>query len=203
MPNSVAFLTPRSISNKEEDTGCKGEAELQICTVSTSLYSERNLTGLYIAFQPSSLLLFSFLYKFHVFLTLPFTNFFQLEPDSNCNYNDFIFHKKYNLLFSTIKRTELSSFLHSFSFINSHSCRYFFAILLAGIPFFHPSSCYLNSLWKHLFLPLSVSTKLSSHYPHFLFLLFRMHMQKSINTYSKLTMPPTIKFGFPDLFLVA
>jgi len=51
MPNSVAFLTPRSISDKE-DTGHKGEAEVQICVVSTSLYSERNLTGLHTAFKP-------------------------------------------------------------------------------------------------------------------------------------------------------
>lgn len=116
MPNSVAFLTPLSISNKE-DTRCKGEAELQFCTVSNSLYSKRNLTGLYIAFKPQFIAAFLISVWIPSFITLPFTNFFQLEPDSNCNYNDFIFHKKY-VLFSTIKRTELSSFLHSFSFIN-------------------------------------------------------------------------------------
>lgn len=137
MPNSVAFLTPRSISNKE-DTGCKGEAELQICTVSTSLYSERNLTGLYIAFKPQFIAVFFVSVRIQFFLTLPFTNFFQLEPDSNCNYNDFMFHKKYNLLFSTTKRTELSSFLHSFSFIN----------ILAGISL---QSCELE---YHSFIPL-------------------------------------------------
>lgn len=85
-------------------------------------------------------------------------------------------------------------------YFHQHSCRYFFAILLAGIPFLYLSpSCYFNSLWKHLFSPWSISSRFSLYYPNFLFPIFSTHMQKSINTYSKLSVPATIKSSFLDL----
>lgn len=93
-------------------------------------------------------------------------------------------------------RTEL---LPPFFYFHQHSCRYFFAILLAEIPFLHlPPSCYFNSLWKHLFSPWSVSNRFSLYYSNFLFPIFSIHIQKSINTYLELSVPATIKFSFPD-----
>lgn len=94
-------------------------------------------------------------------------------------------------------RTKL---LPPFFYFHQHPCRYFFTILLAGIPFLYLSpSCYFNSLWKHLFSPWSISSRLSLYYPNFLFSICSMHMQKSVNTYSKLPVPATIKFSFLDI----
>lgn len=112
--------------------------------------------------RPSSWPLSLLLYKFDSFLTLPFT-----KSHSNCNYNDFIFHKKCTICCFPLPREQnwapSSILLLSSTFLKVFLCNPLSWNTILLFLFI------LNTLWKHLFLPLYPADSLCTipnFFPH-------------------------------------